>query len=296
MNINTILKKTFATVASTALYCFAATAQGKSEATIELSYLKKADMSKSVSAVVKAKNKEEKFVSAKNARVDFYVLDKNELQLIKSTNTNEKGLAVVSLQNDLPLDDSLYFTIVAKIQNHSLYEDVEEKVHYKDAGLTINLNLKDTARLITVMVTEKGKEGNDRPVKDTELKIYVKRMFGKMPATEDNSITTDGNGEATFVFPKNIKGDGAGQVTVVAKLENNEQFGNIETEANTSWGIILEKEKDPFPRALWEPYAPIPLIITVSALFGGVWCIYFFIFYQMRKIKKEKTEIIQQPT
>lgn len=296
MNINTIIEKAFTAAAGTVLYCVAATAQDKSEATIELSYLKKADMSKSASAVVKAKNKEEKFVSAKNARINFYVLDKNGLQLIKSANTDDKGEAVVSLQNDMPLDDSLYFTIVAKIQNDSLYEDVEEKVHYKDAGLTINLNLKDSARLITAMLTEKGKDGNEKPVKDAELKISVQRMFGKMPATEDNSITTDENGEATFVFPENIKGDGTGEVTIVAKLENNEQFGNIETEAKALWGIILKKEKDPFPRALWEPYAPIPLIITVSALFGGVWCVYFFIFYQMRKIKKEKPEIIEQPT
>jgi len=79
-------------------------------------------------------------------------------------------------------------------------------------------------------------------------------------------------------------------------MENNELFGNVENKANASWGIVLEKEIDPFPRALWEPYAPIPLIITVSVLFGGVWCVYFFIFYQMWNIKKEKTEIIEQPT
>ncbi|HLF45710.1 MAG TPA: hypothetical protein VI548_04765 [Chitinophagaceae bacterium] len=294
MNIKTIIKKTFTTVAGTALYCVAATAQGKSEATIELSYLKKADMSKSASAVVKAKNKEEKFVSAKNARVNFYVLDKNELRLIKSADTDDNGVAVVSLQKDLPLDDSLYFTIVAKIENDSLYEDAEEKVHYKDAILTINLNPQDTARLITARVTETAKDGTAMPVKDAELKIYVLRMFGIMPASEENSITTNENGEAIFVFPESIPGDTSGLITVAARMENNELFGNLENKANTSWGIVLEKEIDPFPRALWEPYAPLPLIITVSALFGGVWCVYFFIFYQMWKIKKEKTEIISQ--
>jgi len=295
MNIKTIIKKALTVIAGIVVYSAGATAQGKSEATIEFSYLKKADMSKSASAIVKAKNKEEKFVSAKNVLVNFYVLNKTGLQLIKSVKTDYKGVAVISLQNDLPLDDSLYFTIVAKIENDSLYEDVEEKVHLKDAALTINLDLKDTARLITSILTEKGKDGNEKPVRDAELKIYVQRMFGDMPATDENKITTDENGEAIFTFPKNIKGDTTGQITVVAKLENNEQFGNVETKANASWGIILEKEKDPFPRALWEPYAPIPLVITISTLFGGVWCVYFYIFYQMYKInnaKKEEAESI----
>lgn len=295
MIIKTIIKKTFILIACTVIYNAVATAQDKSEATIELSYLKKADLSKSVSAVVKAINNEEKLVFAENVPVNFYVLDKSGLQLIKSAVTDDKGVAVIPLQNNLPLDDSLYFTIVAKIENNSLYEDVEEKVHFKEAGLSISLNREDTTRLITVKLTEKAKDGNEKSVSDAELKIYVKRMFGDMPASEENSITTDENGEATFTFPDDIKGDSTGQITVIAKLENNEQFGNIETETNTSWGIALEKEKNPFPRALWEPYAPIPLILTVSLLFGGVWCVYFFLFYQMWKIKKEKTDIIEQP-
>lgn len=294
MNIKTIIKKIFTVTAGTFLYSMGATAQSKSEATIELSYLKKADGSKSASAMVKAKNNKEKFVSAKNAPVNFYVLEKDGLKLVKSVKTDSKGLAIVSLQNDLPLDDSLYFTIVAKIENDSLYEDVEEKVHYKDANLAINLNPNDTARLLTARVTETDKDGKEIPVKDAELKVYVQRMFGMMPAIEENAIITDENGEATFAFPKNIPGDTTGRITVAARLENNGQFGNVEKTANASWGVILAKEKDPFPRALWEPYAPLPLIITVSTLFGGVWCVYFFIFYQMHKIKREKS--IQQST
>jgi len=154
MNIKTIIKKALTVIAGIVVYSAGATAQGKSEATIEFSYLKKADMSKSASAIVKAKNKEEKFVSAKNVLVNFYVLNKTGLQLIKSVKTDYKGVAVISLQNDLPLDDSLYFTIVAKIENDSLYEDVEEKVHLKDAALTINLDLKDTAICLQLMRTK----------------------------------------------------------------------------------------------------------------------------------------------
>lgn len=269
------------------------TAQNKSETSLELSYFKKGDRIKYSSAMVKVKNEEEKFVSAKNVRVNFYVIADKELQFIKSVNTDSKGRSIIFFEkDDLPLDDSLYFTIVAKIENDTQYEDAEERVYYKNATLTINLNQQDSINVANTRVTEIDKDGKEIPVKEAEIKIYVQRLFGMMQAAEENTITTDENGEAIFVFPENIPGDTTGRITVLARMEDNEQFGNVENEASAPWGITLIKEKDPFPRALWEPSAPIPLVITVSALFGGVWCVYLIIFYQMHKINKEgKAEI-----
>jgi len=303
MKMNSIIKRTALAITITSLFCNISTAQdqtqaqGKSEATIQLSYYKKANMSKTAVAIVKVKNKEGKFVFAKNARVNFYVIHDKEQQLLKNTNTDNKGQAVIIvLQKDLPLDDSLYFTIVAKIENDNLYEDAEEQVHYKDANLSINLNPHDTARLVTAKVTEIGKDGKEIPVKGAELKFCVQRLFGTMPAAEDYAVTTDENGKASFTYPKNIPGDTAGAITVAARMEDNEQFGNVENKAATSWGTALAIIKDPFPRALWEPYAPLPLVITISTLFGGVWFVYFFIFFQLRKIKKEGQLTINNST
>src|SRR5665647_2520573 len=294
MERNSILKRTSLAITITGLFCGITTAQdqsqvqGKSEAAIELSCYKKADMSKIAVAVITAKNKDGKFVPAKNARVNFYVMHDKEQQFLKSANTDNKGQAVIVLQKDLPLNDDYSFTIVAKIENNNLYGDAEEQVHYKDANLTLNLNPHDTARLVIANVTETGKAGEEIPVKGAEIKFYVQRLFGIMPALEDNTFSTDEKGEVSFAFPKNIPGDTAGVITILARMDDNEQFGNVENKATESWGTALAVEKDPFPRALWEPYAPLPLVITISTLFGMVWFIYFFIFYQLRKISKEK--------
>ncbi|MCL4483344.1 MAG: Ig-like domain-containing protein [Bacteroidetes bacterium] len=290
-NCKYFLKRITLAIALSVIFCHFATAQdqsqpqGKSEATIELSYYKKADMTKTAVAIVKARI-DKKFVPAKNAPVNFYVLHNNEQQLLSSVNTDNKGKAVIALQNGLPLDKDRSFTIVAKIENDSLYEDTEEKMHYKEASLTLNLNPHDTARLVTAKVTEIGKDGKEIPVKDAELKFYVQRLFGIMPAAEDNTITTDEKGEASFAFPKNIPGDTAGVITVVARMEDNDQFGNVEKSATTFWGIPLAIEKNSSQRALWEPHAPLPLIFIIATIFGGVWCTYFFIIFQLRKIKE----------
>ncbi len=292
--MNIIIKRTSIAIAITALFCGIVAAQdqsqaqGKSEATIELSYYKTADLSKTAVAVIKAKNNDGKFVPAKNTQVNFYVVHDKKQQLLKSVMTDNKGQALIVLKKDLPLDEALSFTIVAKIENDTLYEDTEEKVNYKDANLTLNLNPHDTTRLVTAKVTETGKGGIEMPVKGAEVKFYVERLFGIMPAAENNTISTDEKGDASFLFPKNIPGDTAGVITVAARMEDNEKFGNVENKVTASWGSVLAIERDPFPRALWEPYAPMPLVITISTLFGGVWFTYFFIFFNLRKIKKEE--------
>jgi len=292
--MNNLIKKIALAITLTGIFCNVSIAQdqpqaqGKSEATIGLSYYKKADMTKTAVAIIKTKNKEGKFVAAKNAKVNFYVMHDKVLEPLKSANTDNKGQAVIELQKGLPLDENLAFTIVAKIENDKAYENAEEEMHYKDATITLKLNPNDSAdRTVTAMVTELDKDGKVVPVKGAEVKFYTQRMFGFMPAAEENTISTNENGEASFTYPKDIPGDTAGIVNVVVRMDDNEQFGNVESKSATTWGTHLAIIKDPFPRALWEPFAPWPLVITLSILFGGVWSTYFFIFLQLRKIKKE---------
>lgn len=264
------------------------TVKAKSEVTIRLSYYKKADLSKTVVAQVK-KNEDGKFVFAKKAKISFYSIHNNEQTLLNTLCTDHHGQAEISLSKDLPLDDSLYFTIAAIIENDSLYQDVKEQIHYKDASLSLVLDPLDTNRLVTAKVIEIGKDGKEKPVPGVEVKFFVKRLFGMMPASDENTITTDEKGEAAFTFPKNITGDTAGIITVAARIDDNEIFGNLENKSTQSWGTVLPIITEPFPRALFEPHAPLPLVITISTLFGGIWLIYFFIFNQLRKIKKEGT-------
>src|ERR1035437_8726987 len=183
--MNSILKRITLAIGLTGLFCTAAAAQGqpqaqgKSEATIGLSYSKKAG-SQTAAAIVKIK-KNGKFVPAKNARVNFYVLHDKEQQLLKSAGTDNKGQAVIDLPKGLPLDENQVSTIIAKIENDNLYENAEEQVHFKESNLTLSLNQADTSRNVTAKVTEIDKDGKEIPVKGAELKFYIQRLFGSMP-------------------------------------------------------------------------------------------------------------------
>jgi len=248
-------------------------------------------MTKVAVAVVKVRSNK-KFVPAINAKVNFYVKVVNEMQLLASAVTDYKGKAIITLPKELPLDENRAFNIHAKIENDPIYEDVDEQIRYKEANLSLNLNPRDTDQVLIATVSQISKDRKEIPVKDTEIKFYVKRLFGWMPAGEGYTVTTDEKGEASFSYPKDIPGDTAGVITVAAKIEDNDQYGNIENKASAKWGTVLIIDKNPLTRALWEPKAPLALILTISLIFSGVWITYFYIFYQLFKIKKEKKLLV----
>jgi len=260
----------------------------KSESSIQLSFSKKTDNSKVVSALVMEKNKANKFVPAINAHVSFYAKREKDMVLITRLISDMKGKTDVGLPNDLPLDADRFFTIVVKVENDSLYEDAEENLHLKDVNLTIKFNQQhDTTRAVTAIVTEIASDGNVKPVKDIPINFYVQRLFGVMPAADDHAVNTDEKGIAVYSYPKGIPGDTAGIITVVAMIEGNDTYGTVESKTTRDFGKIVPVDKDPFPRALWSPHAMWGLITTLTILYGGVWSSYIFMAFQLRKIKKE---------
>ncbi len=272
-------------------YAVSAQTSEKMNPSIQLSVTTKADHSMSASVFVTANSKAvKKRQPAGNAKINFYTTANGTEKLLGSTVTEGNGKAEITFKEALLLDTGNNYTVIAKIENDPMYENTDEDVHFKKANLTINLKQQDTLKLAIAKITSTDKNGKEIPVKNTELSFFIQRLFGAMPIVEDNKVTTDENGEATFTFPKSITipGDEKGNFIVVAKLIDNETYGNIETHGKINWGVPVPFEKNPFPRALWEANAPPALVITICLIFGSVWSIYFFMFMQLGKIKKDK--------
>ncbi len=260
----------------------------KLSSSVQLSFHKKADQSKIIGVKVTAKTKDNKREPAKNATIKFYAQNKDGQKNIGKCTTNSEGKSEMVLPKELPMDTGMSYHIVAKIENDAMYDNSEEEIRFKEAKVVVKLNAADTNRNVTATVMTIGNDGKEKPVKDVAVKFYIQRMFGTMPAAEDNVLNTDENGVAVFNYPKEIPGGSTGNITVVARIEDNEMFGSVDASADVNWGNIVAAEKNPFPRALWEPYAPPSLILVFVILFGGVWLTYMYIFYNMYKISKDK--------
>ena len=297
MNKKNNIKFLFNKILFAAVACFifnAATAQAdttgqdKKESSIDLSFYKNADLSKTISALFTTAGEDNKWVPASNVNISFYVQNNTGLTFLKSILSSTGGVATLGLPNDLSKDAQGVYRIIARIENHSLYNDAEEKIEFKEANLTLKFNPADSTHQVTALVTEAGSDGKEIPVAETEVSFFVQRLFGAMPASEEFVVSTDKDGEAFFSYPSDIMGDRSGKITLIVKIVDNKSFGTVETKSEAPWGMVLPVETNPFPRSLSNPKAPLQLIITLIVIFGGIWATYFFIFYQLRKISKEK--------
>lgn len=158
------------------------------------------------------------------------------------------------------------------------------------AKITLSFLGKDSLKQVTATLTKPDGNGKDTAVKGVEIHFYIYRSFGLLPIEGDN-LTTDENGAATVDFPNDIPGDKYGNVTVIAKVEDNDELGNIESKKTVQWGRPLTTEQTAQPRALWASgnNAPWPLVITVTTMVAIVWGVIFYIIIQLIAIKKART-------
>jgi hypothetical protein len=100
--------------------------------------------------------------------------------------------------------------------------------------------------------------------------------------------TTDENGEATVEVPANLPGDDNGNITLLAKLDENETFGNLEASAVQQWGLPVSSKVQDQPRALWSENPPIWMLVTFIVLMVVVWGHFVVIVYELFRLRKEE--------
>ena len=224
-----------------------------------------------------------KWQNTAGVEVSFYKNEVSPENLIGKDTSNSKGEALQFLQVSESDPSMTYFAVVA---DHPDYEDVEETITVNPSILTMELMEEDSTRMVKIFVGTPNDSGSVVPLAETECKLYVKRLFGYMPLGDPES--TDEEGYVTFEFPSDIKGDTAGNLTLVARVMEHELIGNVETSQDVSWGIPTEVDDFYSQRQLWSARAnsPILLIVVVNLAILGIWGVIAFIFFEIYKINK----------
>ncbi len=124
-----------------------------------------------------------------------------------------------------------------------------------------------------------GMEGENRtPVAGAEIRLTAERYFGKLQIGE--VLTTNASGVALFAAPSDLPGDQEGNLSLLAQLNNEEEFGLVQTSAVLQAGEPHTPVSLTAERSMWNisRKAPIWLILTYSI---GVLVAWGFIFYVM---------------
>jgi hypothetical protein len=168
-------------------------------------------------------------------------------------------------------------------------EEVISDFAITKTAIKLDTSNTDGVRSITASVM-KMEKNQWLPAKDVEMKIGVERQGGILSAGDAATYTTDSTGSVNVEYKKDrLPGDIAGNIILVAKVEDNDLFGNLLAEKKVSWGTATKADNTFFnQRTLWTTRFRTPywLLFMAYSIVIAVWGIMMYLVFQLVKIKK----------
>lgn len=215
--------------------------------------------------------------------IDFYA-GEDSLVALGSVPTDEEGLAVLVLEGnpDVPLSADGSVRYFAEYMGTDNIYPAEYEVYVTDVNLEMNLEMVDSVGTVSLRAYILV-DGEEVPVADEDVYVYIKRMFNDLPIGED---FLDENGEFVTEVPDDIPGDAEGNIEIIARFNDHYLFGTVEKRQTVPWGVPTQYDFAVPQRTLWTQIAPLWMIITLSILLIGVWSHYLYVIVQLFRLRR----------
>lgn len=278
-------------------FAFAANAQDSTLKTLNLTTRYFIENNKNMYIMVSTKTRTDQgWQPVSGSAVRLYLDSESEESEIGKVTTNEKGLAKVMFPASLkPIWDSAYqHTLIGVAEATKEFEEARSETMLRKTRISLDTASGEEGKTITVSVSSLD-GGEWVPAKDVEMRIGIRRLGGGiLNAGEEQTYTTDSTGTVTMDVRKDtIPGDQKGNIILVAKVEDNEEYGNLEVEKTVNWGSKLEVKNDFFDqRTLWSTRNHVPgwLLLMAYGVTLSVWGTIFYLIYMIVKIKKAASQ------
>jgi hypothetical protein len=176
-------------------------------------------------------------------------------------------------------------------------EEPVAELEITKSKIQIDTASADGSRSITVQVM-KYENSEWVPANEVEMKVGIQRLGGILSAGDEEIYTTDSSGTATVELKKDsLPGDQKGNIVLVAKVEDNDLFGNMLVEKMVPWGVALKTDNKFFDqRTLWSTRfrTPLWLLFMAWSIVIAVWVTIFYLIMQIVRIKKLGTAYLDK--
>ncbi len=251
---------------------------------IEFITVQKGDNTIDLKTALKSKIKGS-FIKLPLLKVSFFHINGTTETALGFRITDKNGKADFNIKADsLKTDDEGKLHFKAVFAGNKQMDAAEGEMTIKRARLEITPIKDDSLITVQVKLIDIG-TGTEKPVPETVLGIFMHRLFNPLKIGEG---TTDENGEASIEIPSNLTGDEKGNITLLAKLDENETYGNLEATVTQKWGIPLSDKMESQQRALWSTHPPMWMLITFIILMLVVWGHYIVIVFELFRLRKEE--------
>jgi len=221
------------------------------------------------------------------AEIKFYNVLEDEEVLLGSAKTSKEGTAqlVIPENQDYLIDEDGNIVLKARFDATDALDDEEEELTVKNIFLDLNLEVIDSVKTVLVKAFVVDSLGTKISVEESEIKFYIQGMLSKFKIKEG----TLSDGEFEFPFETKVPGDKDGNITLLAMIEDSDDFGNVIQKKTINWGV-LNKKVTAQEHKLWSKVAPIWMYVVLSVLLLGVWANYIYTIINLFKISKSKIQ------
>ncbi len=217
-------------------------------------------------------------------KVNYFAVSDTAETAIGSAVTNNIGIAVFNCKgNAIPASNKegkVHF--IARYAGNKLVDAAEGEMTVKRGIIVVTPVKGDSTYTLEAKLMALGA---DTAVKDATVGVFVKRLFNPFKIGDG---TTDESGSISVDIPNNLPGDAKGNLVLLAKLDDNEEFGNLETSVSQPWGVAVSDEVKEMPRALWSSHPPIWMLVTFFTLLAAVWGHYVVIIWELIRLRNER--------
>lgn len=245
--------------------------------------------------VANAKTKiDGKFQPVANTTIRLYLDAESDSNFIGKVITDARGNAKAILPPALKTawDASPTHTLLGISEPTKDFDAATGEITITKTRINIDTASAEGVRSIIVNVTAE-KDGAWIPAPDVEMRVGINRLGGILSAGEEETYTTDSSGSVTVEVKKDsLPGDEKGNIVLAAKVEDNDQYGNLLVEKTVPWGIAVQPDKTFFQqRTLWSTrfHTPVWLLLMAYSIVIGVWSTIIYLVIQIVKIKKLST-------
>lgn len=230
------------------------------------------------------------FEPVKGIAVNVYFNEASERNLLGKITTASNGIGKVAIPASFKAawDSLTEVKFLAVSDSAKGQESLSSDVTIKKAILVLDTASADGVRTVTAQLKEK--KGNEWvAVKEIEMKVGIKRLGGNLTVGDADTYTSDSTGLASAEYKRDsLAGDEKGNLVLIAKVEDNDTYGNLVVEKSVPWGKAVQADTHFWHRTLWSTgnRAPIWLLFIAFSIIVGVWSTIIYLIRQVIKIKK----------
>ncbi len=145
--------------------------------------------------------------------------------------------------------------------------------------IALSKSTEDGKAVLVAKVTIDGK-----PLEDADVQFFAQRTFGQLALGHEKTLD---DGTAATAFPADLPGGESGEVSIVAMIKAGPKYAAAEAHGTFNGATVVIDTDQELPRALFAPRAPLELIGSISVLTGGIWLAFFYVLFQLFKIRQE---------